>query len=296
VPCTIKLDDIIFGTIRDHAYDVPEVLEHQVLIAYHSNKSSAILSRCDSISIASHSGRFAIIKSLGYDLDMLESRLNSSWTYQTEVAFLTARLMLYSFALVESEDGSTSETSQIGNASEFTALAYSTAVSVLWKISSSPDEVPYWTASTISCIVYAVIVLLKVIEPLDMRNAEKIAARNSISQAYSLLESRSIIDEDHLRRVCDVIKFLSTDNRPRRCQRHEKVRSRMAANVVWEAILNAKSRFESGRLYATQLENALSDVQSSLVLPNWDQLSFQNADQIIAGWEFDLDPSFRAHR
>ena len=275
---------------------IPLVLEHQLRIAIDSAKVSTILGQHESTASGLLPNPFPVIRLLDNCFTALETRYSTCWSFETEISFLKAKLQLYSFAIFRDDSDSVSEFNQTHETPEFITLSHSAATCLICKICSSTEEIPFWTSNIYKSVFYAVFVLLKICELLEENTTEYNAARDCISQVYKLLRSRSQFVHDQVSRVCDIIEYLSRNDRNKLDHNPTyKVRSRMAANVVFETIARAKQRFhelgiykQPGTYYNTDHSEALSPFRT------WEQPTSLGLEHTLfnGNWDALFEPLF----
>lgn len=246
VPATVKVDNSILDALSSHPSWLPSTLEQHLRIAYQSFQFCHTLGHHDLTSTGSFPNPVPIIRMFDVNLRALELHPGSEWTTSTEIAFLNAKLQLYSFAYAASTSESTSAgASGLASwASDILAQAYLSAVKLIQTACNAPTEVPFWTSSIRNSVTYAVFFLIKLSTSPQHHFVDDITARNSISQAWNLLRGSSNTHHDHLSRVCAIIEYLSKCNETE--VKHGSpvtVTSRMSANLQYDAIWRARQRF-----------------------------------------------------
>lgn len=227
---------------------------------------------------------------------VLDAQISAQWTPFTEIAFLKARLQLYSFACSDSSNfpkpsiPSGSGPLQPG-ISELLASANLVALRLIQIATSLSPAVPIWTSIVRSSIAYAVFFLLKLSSSPEHSFVDVSVAKNSISAAWNLLHNCSDMHNDQLSRTCAIIEYLSTDfSNPQNAhannasalqlapagglqgsatsKRHDLslvVKSRMSANLVYDAAWRAKDRFSKDIREAKPLDYTFAAEMESLL-------------------------------
>ena len=245
VPSTLQIDHSILSLVGSPPGWVPPLLVHNLNIAYHNHQACNILGNYDGARTGLHPHPASMIPMFDQSFRALELQMGSEWSPSTERTFLRARLQLYSFALTAiSESRSTNASSQAPWISEILAQAYLSASKLIESACSSVADMPFWAADDKKSVSYAVFFLLKLLALTEHHVLDYNATRNSINQAWDLLHGNSESRHDSLSRVCAIIEYLSRNEKV--LAEHSSsmiVRSRMAANLVLDAVWRAKGRF-----------------------------------------------------
>lgn len=176
------------------------------------------------------------------ELQTREAQLASKWSRRDYIFFLATRLHLYAFALtdpaVTGADGSLTG----GLHSEFLAHAYLAAMSLLQSAVDSAAELRYWSIYQGRGLVDAVFFLLKLVGG-DYEFVDTAGARDMIHKLWELLRGLSRVEDDHIARVCAIIEYLSHSRGNDKEQVSLRVRLRMTANLIMDAVWRARDRF-----------------------------------------------------
>jgi hypothetical protein len=246
VPSTVKVDNSILNALSSHPSWLPSILEQHLRIAYQSFQFCHTLGHHELTTTGSLPNPVPIIRMFDANLRALELHSGSEWTTFTEIAFLKAKMQLYSFAYAAStSESTTASASGLASwTSDILAQAYLSAVKLIQTACDSPTEIMFWTSSVRTSVAYAVFFLIKLSASPQHHFVDQITARNSISQAWNLLHGSSDTQHDHLSRICSVIEYLSKCNETE--VKHGSpvtIKSRMSANLQYAAIWRARQRF-----------------------------------------------------
>lgn len=134
---------------------------------------------------------------------------------------------------------------------DYVSKAYLLALNVIQDCVEEEAEVRSWTFFDFHYLMHAAMVILYISRQYP-QTSDQVEAKDAIQQAWRLLKSRCLTEGDHFQRICDVIEYISntdwSDDATKGAQtRILLVRSRMAANVVYDVIARAKVRYLLGK-------------------------------------------------
>lgn len=217
-----------------------------------------------------------IIESFGADLNALETANWESWNMTTKLSFLCTKLHLYAYSLTTEHRTLSSSRLPDQRFIRYFSEAYTTAIHLIetWcgalpstestatsAISAGEPSFPKlsrcWTIFENFALTYAVLSLLKLTKLTPTNHFHEIKTENAVRKAATFLKSCSVFKDDHFSRLCDILEYIcridsnsnngsasefsSTDN--------TEVRSRMSSNILFDAILRAKERFQRSHAY-----------------------------------------------
>jgi len=177
---------------------------------------------------------------------MQEARFSSAWPKKDYIAFLGCKLLIYSFALAANDPDADDDSLHTEFSSHWPVQAYLTATSILQTASSMRAEIPFATIYLRRCLVNAVFFLLKLTGYKQHHFVDEVTVRNSINQGWDILKSCSVMENDHMSRVCAVIEYLSNGDWMQgqlQIQSSVSIKARMAANLSVDAVWRARDRF-----------------------------------------------------
>lgn len=206
-------------------------------MAHLSGKFCSILGNHELSSTGLLPNPATLIQMFDVELRTHEAQLASTWSRSDYTFFLATKLHLYTFALTDpamtGADGSLTG----GLHSEFLVHAYLAAMSLLQSAVDSVAELRYWSIYRGRDLVDAVFFLLKLV------GVDTTQARDMIHKIWELLRGLSRVEDDHIARVCAIIEYLSRSRGNDKDQASLKVRSRMTANLIMDAVCRARDRF-----------------------------------------------------
>lgn len=239
IPATVSPDSTILGVINSQSSRLPKTLEQHLRIAYHSYSICQALGNNIATTSGLFPGQLSMMRVFDATLYNLESSLASDLSSCVEMAFLRAKLQLYSFAFAEVFT-KTDRNSPENEASIYLVKIQLNAIKLIEIASQSALKDP-WPAIVRASVVYAAHVLLKLYDfPGHQNNYQ---ARNALHQAWILLNARSELQHDSWSRACEIIAYLSRTDGEERNLSAMLVKSRMSANIVIESVWRARSRF-----------------------------------------------------
>jgi hypothetical protein len=276
VPATIHVDNTILKALSSRASWLPPILDQYLKIAYHSYQICHALGDHDMTSTGLLPNSASTIQMFNTKLHFLQTQLGDECSCFSEIEFLRVQLQLYSFAF----DGNNIESNNVSDVSlqtsEILVQANLSAMKIIQIASTLSEDLPF-TANLQSAVGYAVFFLLKLSVFPQFNFIDQTAARNSISQAWNLFRSGSTMESDYLSRACAIIEYLSkSSGRLKNDGSSMMVESRMAANLIYDAVWRARERFSE------QIKEAKP--------PDYTSAELENARQ--SALDFQFDPSF----
>jgi hypothetical protein len=184
-----------------------------------------------------------VIRAFETHLSNLEKELSKDCDPLVEVAMHWVKLQLYSFALTANDPYPEQSQSIRPDTTAWLVKASSSAISLIHLVNNRVTIKPWPTIVGVSmkCAVNFLLIL-----SIIPGHQDRTAARNSIGEAWRLLHSRSEFEHDSMSRMCKIVAYLSRiyneqdqDSIPKVLS----VRSRMAANFLYENVWRAKTRF-----------------------------------------------------
>lgn len=257
----------------------PTALTDLLQISYKSFSFSAILGHYEGSPDGLLPDPMPIVESFGSDLNALEAAKWESWSLTTRLSFLCTKLHLYAYSLTipSAEHRSLSSTSLPDRRSpHYLSEAYTTAIrlvqaccggtssanpvtrpAIMSEALSYPNLARCWTIFEKFALTYAVLFLLRLTKLTPTNNFHQIRTENAIRQATTFLRSCCVFKDDHFSRLCDILEYIcaidsSGNDGPSSASwltDEPGVRSRMSSNLVFDAILRAKERFQRGHAY-----------------------------------------------
>ncbi|TAQ84353.1 hypothetical protein B7494_g7318 [Chlorociboria aeruginascens] len=249
VPSTVVVDNSILSALTTRPSWLPAVLEQHLKIEHQSFQFCHTLGHNQLTTTGLLPDPASVIRMFDTYLHALEVQSGSEWTMSSEMAFLKAKLQLYSFVGTDntSESTSASASGLALGMSDILAQACLSAVKIIQIACNSAAETLLWTSNDRASILYAVFFLIKLSTSPQHHFLDQITTRNSISQVWNLYHGSSHTKEDHASRVCAVIEFLSKKNETEGKKGSSvNVESRMAANLLIDAVWRARERFSKG--------------------------------------------------
>lgn len=218
---------------------LPAALEHYLRIACVQYHVCQALGDCEESSSGLLPNPKTTIVALESHLTSLEFQLGTLAHPCVEMYLLQTKLCLYSFVV------SAGPNKLSANDATFLIKASDTAVKIIHLASTSQTQ-KHWPTITRISTVFAVnmLLILSTIPGHDQQSA----TRNSISEAWRLLQSRSEYEHDSWSRMAKIVAYLSrvyavSKDSDASIRPALLVRSRMAANVLFGNAWLAKQRF-----------------------------------------------------
>ena len=230
----------IHEALRSPSPGLPDVLRQHLKIAFHSYSICQALGNDETMSDGLNRNPIPMIRAFDTTLQSLQSELAMHLAHSSEMALLRVKLQLYSFALREAEQAQHPANTPDSRASEYLVKAGIVAARIVEAACRDMSRL-FWPSVTRMSVVYAVHFLMKLCAIPG--HVDESIAKNSVSQAWSLLKSRSEIEHDHLARICAIIAYLSRTESEQESSPSVSVKARMASNLSVDAIWRARSRF-----------------------------------------------------
>ncbi|KAL1968667.1 hypothetical protein VTN77DRAFT_1493 [Rasamsonia byssochlamydoides] len=278
LPSLLRADHSILETLTSKPSWLPDALYHQLQIAHLSGKFCNILGNHELTSTGLLPNPASLIQMFDVELQTHEAQLAQKWSRGDYMFFLATRLHLYAFALtdpaVTDADGGLAG----GLHSEFLAHAYLAAMSLLQSAVDSPTGLRYWSMYQGRDAVNAAFFLLKLVGG-NHEFVDHAQARNMIHKFWELLREQSRVEDDHIARLCAIIEYLSRSssrgNQEDRDQLSLRVRSRMTANLIIDAVWRARDRFSQSvkaqrpkdYTSAAAVERAMTELDNQILSP-----------------------------
>lgn len=213
---------------------LPPVLDQHLQIACHQYHICESLGNFPDSSTGLLPSPLTTIEALESHLHSLKETLGTFNDTYVEFYWLYTKLCLYSFVV-------SAESLHLGPRRPILlSTASDTAVKVI-HLASSTSTQDHWSNLVRVAVVFAVnmLLLLSTIPGHD----QQVAVRNSIGEAWRMIQSRSEHEHDTWSRMAKIIAYLSRVYVVDKAERRLTVRSRMAANVLFENAWHAKQRF-----------------------------------------------------
>ncbi|KAL1984930.1 hypothetical protein VTN96DRAFT_8589 [Rasamsonia emersonii] len=242
LPSLLRADHSVLETLASKPSWLPDALYHQLQMAHLSGKFCSILGNHELSSTGLLPNPATLIQMFDVELRTHEAQLASTWSRSDYMFFLATKLHLYTFALTDPAMTGADGSPTGGLHSEFLVHAYLAAMSLLQSAVDSVAELRYWSIYRGRDLVDAVFFLLKLVGG-DYEFVDTTQARDMIHKIWELLRGLSRVEDDHIARVCAIIEYLSRSRGNDKDQASLKVRSRMTANLIMDAVCRARDRF-----------------------------------------------------
>lgn len=252
---------------------LPPVLDQLLRISCQSYQICQSFGDCDGTSTGILPNILTVLPAVEARMSVLEGELRDASDPIVDMALLRTKLQLYSFAFTA--NGLTTSTNV--EIAVMLAKASTSAVGLIHLAATRVLNKP-WPAFAKLSVFYAANFLLFLSTMPGYDNQSVV--RNAINEAWRILQSHSEFEHDSNSRWCKIIGYLSQvyAEKGRTHPPTLSVRSRMAANVVWENVWRARARF-SERLR----DSKPSDYTSAAALEDAVSLSLD---------DLEFDPSF----
>ncbi|KAJ5261282.1 Transcriptional regulatory protein LEU3 [Penicillium angulare] len=281
LPTMAGTDHSILEALANKPAWLPDVMHHQLHIAYQGSRLCNVLGNCEMTADGLLPNPAPIIQMFDTELRAQEARFASCWRNNEYIFFLATKLQLYSFAL--STTG-LELTNSAERRTEIYSHAYLTAMNLLQSALDLSTELPYWSEHQLRNVIDAVYFLLK-LGGASYEFVDEAAAKNTVGQVWQLLRSRSQTEDDHVSRVCSVIEYLSQNPWKRESNVSVKIKSRMAGNLAIDSVWCARNRFsETVRAQRPVDYTSAAGIEKSLDgLDEQPWLSFFG--EVVGDWE-----------
>ncbi|KAJ5763425.1 hypothetical protein N7533_002106 [Penicillium manginii] len=175
-------------------------------IAIVATKISAALGECETSTTGLTADPLPFVRMFESELSMIQEKYASEWTPADEVAFLDARLSLYSYVLDQKK---AEPLKNIHPENEIITQSCITAKQLLTVLTTFPDTLRKGTFHVFRAASYAVFLLLRIIGTAPIQIIDETAIRNTIRQAFTLMRDISQTANDRRNqcmRVCRIIE------------------------------------------------------------------------------------------
>jgi len=292
VPATIgKSDNTILRALGDRASEAADPMGSYLQIAHISSRYSTLLGQYEHDSTGLLPNPLPIVRTLDTELGVFQARNTLTWSPTVEITFLGARLNLYSYALADNTLNSASPFRRREADAEYVPLSFMAASRLLHLACSFPDEVRLGTLHVRFCVIYAVLLLLRIFRSSHRHLIDESAAQNAISQTWAMLKKSSEVEGDILTRICAIIEFVSKADWSKDAP--TPTRSRMSANFVVDVLILGAARHKKEakekqiqNLNEPGMDGEIDDGDYLPQFPEWVDTDFANHDQAILQAEF----------
>lgn len=252
LPATIQ--PTTFGNIRTNTLNLPAVLEKQVKLAHQCHTICHVLGNYSGTTSGLLPNPESTIGAFDAQLNGLQDEIRTELETDlfVEIALHQVRLHLYAFVLTAQDYHHSRKSSKLEAATNnleetpYLVQGSSTAVNLINLVANRASQ-KAWAAMARVAVLHALNFLLMLLTIPSYRDQP--ALRTSISEAWRLLQSRSEFENDTFSRMCKLTAYLcrvyteGTDGGQESAFATWSVKSKMAANVVFENIWRAKKRF-----------------------------------------------------
>jgi hypothetical protein len=246
LPALIWLDQSLLEAIASKPPWLPDTLYHQLRNARQGYRICNVLGNHEITSTGLLPDPEPSLRMFDDEMRLQQTQFSQVWEKGDFIDFLGSKLLLCTFALAADGLSLSGDSLQKESSSQWVIQAYLTATTLLGTAFSIRADVPFVPVHLRRCIVYAVFFLLKVTGRHQLRFIDECKARNSINQGWEMLKSCSMVENDNMSRTCAVIQYLSSGDytqgqlqtQPSLC-----IRSRMGANLLVDAVFQARDRF-----------------------------------------------------
>ncbi|CRG88465.1 Putative transcription factor SEF1 [Talaromyces islandicus] len=244
VPTCFHIDRTIINALETSDTRMPGVLKDQLRTTYLGFRISHSLGNDISSLSGLPSNRTSLIHLFETDLATARTGTSADRDASGEICFLAVKLQLYSYAF-ENNSSEEKEGADDGNRCEIFLRAYNAAMELVQIAVTNSSEAPYWTRQVYQSVINAMTFLLKLCSSSapQLSAMDSPSTRNLISQGWGLLRSGSLMENDHLFRISNLVAYLSKLEEKDPQLPRLTVQSRMSANVMYDAVWRAKLRF-----------------------------------------------------
>lgn len=282
MPATLRADNAVLQALGARSPNLPKVMENQLHIAYIISKYSNLLGQHENSSTGLLPAPHTLIRAFDTELSIFQSQYSDTWSPDTEIAFLGARLNLYAYALTGGPPNSALSLEPREDNIDFVSLGSRAAVRLLHIVHMSPGELAKGTQHTGYCVVYAVLFLLRILGTTQKSLVDETAVWNAISQTWTLMKGLSKMERDHMARICTIIEYVTNCvDWSGEAPIPGKVRSLMANNFIADVVIRARQRYhthtESG-VEGAQLDSETEGQR----FPVWSEFGSEDQSTLLA--------------
>ena len=243
----LRPDHTILNLQKQGSDEINDILKDFLVLSHRQYTITQLLGNDESAPDGIRSSPLTILDSLELGVTSLEPKLADTWMPQVRRHFLVTKLTIYVFVFSMDED----ERTHSLDASSYVSKAYLVALEIIRSSLIEKDSVRAWTSFDFVQILFAAVVLLFISRQYPS-TSNQTESRDAIQQAWSLLKACARTEGDHFNRACDVIDWISNTDWTADLAVPEDtskllVRSRMEANIVFDIITRAKTRYLTGR-------------------------------------------------